>query len=125
MAELNEVAIILKRLASAYGGSTVTEAQARAYHAVLGKHNRIVLAQVAIAAVAECKFFPRAAELVAIVNRGGHTVGDEWRAWHAPNDPFDEHCMWAGYKNGTDDPYSLTEADIEAAYRAAEAMAYV
>ena len=113
MATLQEVAVIVKRLADAYG-STPTDGQVRTYHTVLGGYDRMYLARAASKLIETSKFFPRPAELSAAIR-----AERERNAWRPPRDPFDEDCMWTCYKRGIS-PYQLTPADIEAAYATAD-----
>lgn len=110
MATLSETAMVLKRLAAAFG-QTITADQARAYHAVVGQYARMELAQAANDLMGEKTFFPRPAEVRAkIVER---EIKGKQLVTH---DPEDERCLWRMFELGINDPGELSEEDVRLVY---------
>ena len=105
MARLNEVAIILKYLAGAYG-QTVTVDQAKAYHFVLKHLPRLQLVDTATAWISREKWFPKAAELLDVAQRYNKPSGD----------PTTEAAWWYAFAHGYESTDDFTEADVKAIY---------
>lgn len=110
MATLADTAIVLKRLAAAYG-QTITADQARSYQMVIGQWPRMDIAQAAVEVMSSNTFLPRPAELrTTLIERKtrGLTV--------AIRNPADERCLWKMFELGITDPGELSEAVVAEIY---------
>lgn len=107
MATLADTAIVLKRLAAAYG-QTITADQARAYQAVIGTWPRMDLAGAAVELMGESTFLPRPAELRAAL-AARKTRGLSWTGCKMA---ADERCLWKMFELGVNSIDELSEAQI-------------
>lgn len=107
MATLADTAIVLKRLAAAYG-QTITADQARAYQLVIGGWHRLDIAGAALELMGESTFLPRPAELrTALAARKTRGL-----FWTGCRNGADERCLWKMFEAGVTSVDDLSEAQI-------------
>lgn len=110
MATLGEVAVVMKRLADAYG-QPVSNEKVRAYHTVLQVYPRMVLVNASTRLMESSKFFPRISEIVEFadpINRDYHVP--EWAK-------MDEAMFWYMYTHSLTSSDELTEEDVRKIYQ--------
>lgn len=110
MANIDEISLILYRLAEAYG-YTMTRGQIRNYHLALQTYPRLVLVQAVDQLMRTVKFFPRIAEIA----QAAQSILPNYAL-----EPTTEQMFWTLYKRNLATTDDLSEEDVTAIYLAAD-----
>lgn len=110
MATLGEVAVVLKRLADAYG-QTISHDQAKAYYMSVGRYPRMEIACAANDLIDAGSWFPKPADInKKIRERWGKGIRFTARTKE------DEQCHWRMFQQAIISPDDLSADEVKAIY---------